>query len=217
MAPPEYDPALPLPPSPQWPARTTDELRAAKPSVEAFQALRRAPISVVLDDVRSLANVGLIFRLCDAVRAERLYLCGITGHPPYPDPPSDPRLRGMQERAAREIHKTAVMAVPFVPWEYRASTAETLSELRGRGYQVVALEQAHGSVHYTTESIYRPPLCLVLGHERAGVNPTAIRDADLCVEVPVYGMANSLNVAMAFAVVAYEVHRQHGSFGLQPL
>ena len=74
-------PDLPPPPSPQWPALTTAELVGRKPDPEHFSQLRRAPISVVLDDVRSLANVGLIFRICDALRVERLYLCGITGYP----------------------------------------------------------------------------------------------------------------------------------------
>lgn len=214
---PGLDPGWPEPLSPRWPARTTGELVAGKPGDAAFRDLPRAPISVVLDDVRSLANVGLIFRLCDAVRAERLYLCGITGHPLLEDPSLDPRPRHVQERAAREIGKTAVMAVPYVPWEYRADAGETIAGLREQGYQTVALEQAHGSVAYTTPGIYRPPLCLLLGHERGGVAPEHLRQVDVCVEVPVFGMANSLNVAMAFTLVAYEVHRQHGSFGLQAL
>src|SRR5689334_13685539 len=111
-----WRPDLPVPPSPEWPARTTDELRAVKPDEAEFRTLPRAPISVLLDDVRSLANVGLVFRLCDVARVERLYLCGITGFPALPDPAADPRLRAVQERATREIHKTAVMAVPHVPW-----------------------------------------------------------------------------------------------------
>jgi 23S rRNA (guanosine2251-2'-O)-methyltransferase len=171
-------------------------------------------MSVVLDDVRSLANVGLIFRLCDALRVEHLYLCGITGHPPRPQ---DPRPPEVQVRARRQIEKTAVMAVPYVPWEYRASTVDVASELRARGYQVVAVEQAHGSVPFDRQGIYQPPLCLILGHERAGVTPAALSLADVCVEVPVFGMANSLNVAMTLAVVGYEVARQHASFGLQAL
>jgi 23S rRNA (guanosine2251-2'-O)-methyltransferase len=210
-------PDLPAPPTPQWPARTTAELVAAKPSSEDYARLPRAPISVVLDDVRSLANVGLIFRLCDAVRVERLYLCGITGHPAYPDPERDPRPRHVQERAEREIAKTAVMAIPFVPWEYHLSALEVAMGLRARGYQVVAVEQAHGSVPYTTPGIYHPPLCVIFGHERAGVTPVALQAADICVEVPMYGIANSLNVAMTFAVMAYEVLRQHAGFGLTPL
>jgi tRNA G18 (ribose-2'-O)-methylase SpoU len=208
---------LPPPPSPRWPARTTDELVGAKPAAAAFAALERAPISVILDDVRSLANVGLIFRLCDALRVERLYLCGITGHPPLPNRSADPRSRSVQERAEREIRKTAVMAVPFVPWEYRPHVLELVADLRGRGYQIVAAEQAHGSVPYATEGIYRAPLGLLLGHERAGVAPAALQQADLRVEVPVFGMANSLNVAMALGVVGYEILRQYQGFGLAPL
>jgi len=96
--------------------------------------------------VRSLANVGLIFRVCDALRVERLYLCGITGHPAAND---DPRPRHVQDRALREITKTAVMAIPFVPWEYHASTLDVLHRLHAEGRQLVAVEQAHTSVHYT--------------------------------------------------------------------
>ena len=92
----EFDPRYPPPPSPEWPALTTAELVARKPDDATFLALPRAPISVVLDDVRSLANVGLIFRLCDALRVERLYLCGITGHPASD---ADPRPRHVQDRA----------------------------------------------------------------------------------------------------------------------
>ena len=177
----------------------------------------RSPISVVLDDVRSLANVGLIFRICDALRVERLYLCGITGHPADPAPGRDPRPRHVQDRAEREINKTAVMAIPFVPWEYRASAKDVVHELRAGGRQVIAVEQAHHSEPYTKDGIYRPPLALVFGHERAGVGQWALEAADLCVEVPVFGMANSLNVAMACAVVGYEILRQHAAFGLQAL
>ena len=207
----EFNSDLPLPASPSWPALTTDELLSRKPNEEAFSKLPRAPISVVLDDVRSLANVGLIFRLCDALRAERLYLCGITGHPGTPD---DERPKHVQERAEREITKTAVMAIPFVPWEYEPSAVEVVKRLKERSYQIVAVEQAHHSVPYTTPEIYRPPLALIFGHERAGITPPALHLADLTVEVPVYGMANSLNVAMTLGLVGYEVMRQHAGFHL---
>jgi tRNA G18 (ribose-2'-O)-methylase SpoU len=167
--------------------------------------------------VRSLANVGLIFRVCDALRVERLYLCGITGYPVDPEPGRDPRPRHVQERAEREIAKTAVMAIPYVPWEYASSATGVVEALRGRGYQVVAVEQTHTSVAYTRAGIYRQPVALVFGHERAGIAPAALETADMCVEVPVYGMANSLNVAMACTLVGYEVLRQHDGFGLAPL
>lgn len=207
-------PDLPPPPSPEWPALTTAELVARKPPAEAFARLPRAPVSVVLEDVRSLANVGLIFRVCDALRVERLYLCGITGHPLSHN---DPRPRHVQERAEREITKTAVMAIPFVPWEYHAGALELLERLRAADYQLVAVEQAHSSVPYTTSGIYRPPLALIFGHERAGVTTAALQKVDLCVEVPVFGMANSLNVAMACSVVGNEILRQHDAFGMKHL
>jgi tRNA G18 (ribose-2'-O)-methylase SpoU len=187
---------------------------ARKPEPGAFQRLQRAPVSVVLDDVRSLANVGLIFRICDALRVEHLYLCGITGHPAAE---GDPRPRHVQQRAEREIARTAVMAIPFVPWSYHASASDVVSDLRQRKYQVVAVEQAHGSLPYTRDDLYRPPVALILGHERAGVAPSALQAADVCVEIPVYGMANSLNVAMACALVGYEILRQHAGFGLRAL
>jgi tRNA G18 (ribose-2'-O)-methylase SpoU len=210
-------PDLPPPPSPEWPALTTGELVARKPTPESFGQLPRAPISVVLEDVRSLANVGLIFRICDALRVERLYLCGITGRPADPVPGRDPRPRHVQDRAEREITKTAVMAIPFVPWEYRPSALDVVGRLRRDGYQIVAVEQAHHSTPFTRPGIYRPPVCLIFGHERAGITPPALDAADLCVELPVYGMANSLNVAMACALVGYEIQRQQDAFGLQAL
>jgi tRNA G18 (ribose-2'-O)-methylase SpoU len=208
---------LPLPPSPAWPALTTSELVARKPDAARFGQLPRAPISVVLEDVRSLANVGLIFRICDALRVERLYLCGITGRPADPAPDRDPRPRHVQDRAEREITKTAVMAIPFVPWEYQASALDVVARLRAGGYQIVAVEQAHHSAPYSRQGIYRPPVCLIFGHERAGITSSALQAADLCVELPVYGMANSLNVAMACALVGYEILRQHDAFGLETL
>ncbi len=150
-------PDLPPPPSPEWPALTTSELVARKPDAETFARLPRAPISVVLEDVRSLANVGLIFRICDALRVERLYLCGITGRPADPNPENDARPRHVQDRAEREITKTAVMAIPFVPWEYQPSALDVVKKLKLNGYQIVAVEQAHHSTPYTRAGIYRPP------------------------------------------------------------
>jgi tRNA G18 (ribose-2'-O)-methylase SpoU len=210
-------PDLPPPPSPEWPALTTAELVARKPDAETFKTLPRAPITVVLDDVRSLANVGLIFRVCDALRVERLILCGITGHPADPVPDRDVRPRHVQDRAEREINKTAVMAIPFVPWAYQPSASEVLRRLRADGYQLVAVEQAHTSVPFTQPGVYRPPVALIFGHERAGVAASALQNADLIVEVPVFGMANSLNVAMACTLVGYEILRQHHAFGMQAL
>lgn len=164
----------------------------------------RFPLYVVVDNVRSLFNVGAIFRLCDAVRVARLYLCGITGHPSYP---GDRRPPWVARRADREIAKVALRTAESVPWEYRASAPEVVAELRASGVQIVALEQTARSTAYTNAR-YRFPLALVLGHERAGVDLAVLDQIDLAVEIPMYGQGTSLNVGMAFGICAYEIVRQ---------
>lgn len=192
---------------------STEELVARKPSPERFSALPRAPLHVILADVRGLANVGLAFRLCDNLRVEKLWLCGITGHPPYP---GDPRPAEIAERCEREIRRTAVMAVPYVPWSYRADALEVVEERKAAGDRIAVLEQAEGALA-PTEASLAAPLCLVLGHERQGVDPRILRRADLILELPVWGMANSINVAMTLAIVGYEAARQNQGYGLAPL
>ena len=186
---------------------------ARKPPPEVFEALPRAPIHVVFADVRGLANVGLAFRLCDNLRVEHLWLCGITGHPPYP---GDPRPQAIAERCDREIRRTAVMAVPYVPWSYRADPLEVIEARKAAGDRIVVLEQAQGALA-PAQADLTPPICLVLGHERQGVDPRILERADLVLELPVWGMANSINVAMSLAIVGYEAARQSGGFGLPPL
>lgn len=194
-------------------ALTTDELVARKPDPEAFAHLPRAPLHIVLADVRGLANVGLTFRLCDNLRAGHLWLCGITGHPPYP---GDPRPQEIAERCDREIRRTAVMAVPYVPWSYRADALALVRERKAAGDTIVVVEQAEGArpLH---EARLEGPITLVLGHERTGVDPAILAEADVALELPVYGMANSINVAMTAAIVGYELVRRTKGFGLAPL
>lgn len=184
---------------------TTAELVAAKPSLEEFRTWPRYPISVVLDNVRSLMNVGLVFRLADAVRAERLYLTGFTGYPPLG--PHDPRPPHIVEHARKQIEKTAIWTVQYVPWEYREDATQVVAELKARGVQIVALEQTTASIPYTRAD-FRLPVCLLLGHERAGVESRLLELADLVVDIPMHGMGNSLNVAMAFGIVAYDLVRR---------
>lgn len=193
--------------------RTTDELVSRKPEPEDFSSLPRAPLHVVLQDVRGLANVGLAFRLCDNLRAGHLWLCGITGHPPYP---GDPRPSDIAERCDREIRRTAVMAVPYVPWSYRADALEVVKERKAAGDRIVVVEQAHGALPLH-EAPLDTPITLVLGHERTGVDPRILAEADVALELPVYGMANSINVAMTLAIVGYELVRRTKGFGLEPL
>ncbi len=162
------------------------------------------PIAVVCADVRSLLNVGAIFRLSDATRVERLYLCGITG---YPRVTPDSRPPWVAERADRVIAKTALQTVEAVPWEYRPDPLALLEELKGRGYQIVALERTPTSVAYV-EAAYAFPVALVVGHEREGVANRLLDVADLIVAIPMYGRGTSLNVATALAVALYDLVRR---------
>ena len=181
--------------------RTTEELVAVKPSPEEFLQLPRHPIVVLLNDVRSLMNVGLCFRVSDAAMIEKLYLTGITGYPPVP---GDTRRPKQLHHAQQEIEKTAIKTVPFVPWERRENALELVGELKTKGFQILSLEQTEGSIDYLAAP-YQPPLCVILGHERAGVSAELLQASDLRLEIPMYGIGNSHNVAVSPAVVLYEI------------
>lgn len=156
-----------------------------------FAKLERSPIYLVLDNIRSLHNVGAMFRTADSVLVKKIYLCGITGAPPRP-----------------EIDKTALSTVQFVPWEYVRSTTEVLYKLKNEGVQIVALEQCHESVDYR-EANYKFPVALVVGHEIDGVSEEALSLCDLAISLPMLGMANSLNVATACGIALHNLLTQN--------
>lgn len=141
----------------------------------------------VLDNIRSLHNVGSIFRTADGAGVEKLYLCGMTGTPP---------------RA--EIRKAALGAEETVAWEYCATTREALQQLRVQGYHLVAVERAESSLDFRAAQ-YQFPLALVVGHEFEGIAPEILAECDLLVALPMAGRKHSLNVAVAFGIAAYEV------------
>ena len=184
---------------------TTAELVATKPSPEEFERWPRFPVSVLCDNIRSLDNVGIIFRISDAARIAKLYLCGITGYPPLPE--GDTRLPYVSERAGRVIAKTAIETTKYVPWQHREEAGDVLREQKTLGSQIVVLEQTATSVDYTVAQ-YQFPLCLVLGHEREGVADDVLALADLVIQIPMHGMGNSLNVATAYGIVVYELLRR---------
>jgi 23S rRNA (guanosine2251-2'-O)-methyltransferase len=161
-------------------------------SVDEFRSAQKLHVSVVLDNVRSLHNVGSAFRVCDAFRLEKILLTGITGTPPH-----------------REIHKTALGATESVSWEYFENPAEAVRQLKANGYRVVVIEQ-------TTESIplqqFQPEpdmkYCLVFGNEVNGVSEAVIEMADLALEIPQAGTKHSLNISVCVGIVAWEVYRK---------
>ncbi|MEI8012506.1 MAG: TrmH family RNA methyltransferase [Candidatus Omnitrophota bacterium] len=155
----------------------------------ASSAAPRIPVVVVLDNVRSLNNVGAVFRTADGAGIEKLWLCGITGYPP----------RG-------EIARTALGAEESVPWEYAREVLSVVEYYRGLGYQIVLLEQAEGAVLYE-DYVPSGAVCLVLGNEIDGVADALAALADTAIEIPMAGVKNSLNVAAAFAVAIFHLRR----------
>lgn len=145
----------------------------------------RLPLAVVLNNIRSLYNVGAVFRTADGAGIEKVWLCGCTGAPP-----------------AAQIHKTALGAELRVPWEQAESAAGVVRRLKARGYQIVLLEQTDAAVPYQ-EFSPRFPSALVIGNEIEGVADELVEDCDAAVEIEMAGMKNSLNVAVAFGIVAY--------------
>lgn len=147
----------------------------------------RRPVVVLLDDIRSLHNVGAIFRTADAVFLEHLYLCGITGTPPR-----------------NEIRKTSLGAEESVPWSFHDNPAVVVTALRDQGYQIVVLEQTDDAVDYRRAD-YHFPLCLIVGHEYNGVRDDLVAAADLAIEIPMLGDKHSLNVSVAFGIAIYNI------------
>lgn len=176
---------------------TTDELVAQKPSPEEFVKLKRNPIVFILHNIRSLQNVGLFFRLADALLIEKIYLTGYTGYPRLPD---DNREERIIAHAENEINKTAIKLVPFVPWE----KSETIPDLPG--YQIIGVEQTNESIDYELRTTnYRLPVALIFGHERTGVEDEVLEKCDYVVQIPMLGMGNSHNVAMSAAIISYHL------------
>lgn len=153
----------------------------ARPDIESYRRQSKMPLTVVLDNVRSLNNIGSIFRTSDAFNVERVVLCGISATPP-----------------SAEIHKTALGAEDSVEWSYYEDTLKALADLRAQGYRLCCLEQVKDSVElqdFTPEASER--YALVVGHEVKGVDPDVVNACDICLEIPQLGTKHSLNVAVS--------------------
>ena len=150
----------------------------------------RLPFCLAVNNVRSLYNVGSLFRTADGAGLEKIWLCGITGIPP-----------------SSQISKTALGAEMRMPWEYRENAAALLAQLRVEGYQVVLLEQTAQGVPYQNFEP-RPPVCLVVGHEIQGVADSLLGLSDAAIEIEMAGLKNSLNVTVAFGIAAYHIRQK---------
>lgn len=158
-------------------------------SVEEFKKTEKSPIVLVLDNVRSLNNVGSAFRTADAFRIEKIYLCGITGTPPH-----------------RDIQKTALGATESVDWEYCLNTLEAISKLKDQGYQLCALEQVDRSVmlnKFWPEKDKK--YALVFGNEVFGVEEEVLKNCDTVLEIPQLGTKHSLNISVSLGISVWDL------------
>jgi 23S rRNA (guanosine2251-2'-O)-methyltransferase len=160
-------------------------------SVEQFRKSEKSPFIIVLDNVRSQNNVGSIFRTADAFLTEAIYLCGITSTPPH-----------------REIQKTALGATESVKWKYYSKTTDAVHELRDRGYRIIGIEQAEGSVELQNLEINTSEkYALVFGHEVNGVDQDILNLCDYCIEIPQFGIKHSFNIAISVGIVLWELNK----------
>jgi 23S rRNA (guanosine2251-2'-O)-methyltransferase len=158
-----------------------------------YERITALPVAILLDNVRSMYNVGAFFRTGDAARIEKLCLCGITSHPPH-----------------HAISKTALGAEDTVPWEHSWDAAPLLTAMRDRGYEIAAVET---TIHAVDLFDWKPrfPVCVVFGHEVDGIRPEVSAMCDTHVRIPMLGTKHSLNVATAGGVVIYELLRKYRS------
>jgi tRNA G18 (ribose-2'-O)-methylase SpoU len=163
------------------------QISAMRPGIDELKLRPRLPVCVILENIRSLYNVGSAFRTSDGALIEKLYLCGYTGFPPR-----------------KEIDKTSLGSVESVPWEHAPDTQSLILSLKSRGYSVVCLEHTDSSAVFT-EAVYTYPLCLVLGNEVEGISPETIALCDSAIEIPMLGVKQSLNVAVAYGIAVYHI------------
>lgn len=156
--------------------------------VRQFKAADKTPIIIVLDNIRSLNNIGSVFRTADAFLVEKIYLCGITAQPPHKD-----------------IHKTALGATESVAWEYAESTSDVLQILKKEKVKIIAIEQAENAIFlndFKTSSNQK--YALIFGNEVKGVSQEVVSASDVIVEIPQYGTKHSLNISVSVGVVVWD-------------
>jgi tRNA G18 (ribose-2'-O)-methylase SpoU len=168
-----------------------DELN--RKSVDEFKVSEKIPIIVVMDNIRSMHNVGSVFRTADAFLLRGIYLCGYTPQPPH-----------------RDIHKTALGATETVEWKYAQTTVEAVQRLKEDGYKIYAVEQVQNSIPLHQFNLNQCPhggIAVVFGNEVSGVEQEVIKLCDGCIEIPQLGMKHSLNISVAAGIVLWELVR----------
>ena len=166
------------------------ELKRLSP--EDFKQTKKTPLIVILDNVRSLHNVGSVFRTSDAFLIEAIYLCGITATPPH-----------------AEIHKTALGAENTVEWQYFEHTLDAVLQLKQRNYHILAVEQAENSIPLDKFRLENHRYAVIFGNEVKGIDQAIMDQCDACIEIPQFGTKHSLNVSVAAGIAIWEIFKAH--------
>jgi tRNA G18 (ribose-2'-O)-methylase SpoU len=170
--------------------KSMDEL--GRLSKEEFKSTKKLPITVILEDIRSMHNVGSVFRTADAFLVEQILLCGYTPNPPH-----------------RDIHKTALGATETVEWEAYETTANAINALKKDDYRIYAIEQVHNSIELQTfEVSNQDKVAIIFGNEADGVNEETIAMTDGCIEIPQAGSKHSFNISVAAGIVLWEISKK---------
>ena len=202
----------------------TSILEMNRLTVDEFHEARKIPLIVVLDDVRSLHNVGSVFRTADAFRVAAIYICGITATPDDVKDVDGTVIKECSLKASQEIHKTALGAEESVSWRYFKDAKDAVEALKNDGFTVLAVEQCHGSTMLQefvpnpvlqtqdTSELYTPSLkegyAVILGNEVKGVHQEVVDMCDGCLEIPQYGTKHSLNVSVTAGIVIWHFAQQ---------
>ncbi len=169
---------------------THAEISENRATLDTLHKVEKLPVVVVLNSIRSSYNVGSIFRTSDGAMIEKLYLCGYTPHPPKKD-----------------VLKTALGSQDSVEWEFVENPKSVVEKYKSKGYTICALEQTSKNINYSEVRKNNLPLCLIIGNEISGVNQELIDLCDISIEIPQYGIKQSLNVAVAYGIAIFEFRR----------
>lgn len=176
---------------------THDEISINRSSLDQIHTVKKLPVYVLLNSIRSSYNVGSIFRTSDAVMIEKLILTGYTPHPPKEN----------YTTGKKEVLKTALGSTQSVNWEYIKNPIDAVKDLKSKGIKICALELTENSKLYSDQTLYNFPLCLVVGNEITGVSQEILDLCDYSIEIPQYGIKQSLNVAVAYGIAIFEMRK----------
>jgi tRNA G18 (ribose-2'-O)-methylase SpoU len=175
--------------------RKLDNNELDRKSIEGFKEAQKSPIIIILDDIRSLHNIGSVFRTADAFLVEKIYLCGITATPPN-----------------KEIHKTALGATETVAWEHKTNVLEVIEDLKNQNIDVYAIEQVENAIFLNDFKVENDKkYALVFGNEVFGVNQEAIKLCHGSIEIPQLGTKHSLNISVSVGIVVWDLFKQYNN------